>query len=45
MAEVLINYRKAKAARERAEKLGIKPGIGAIVMPNEPVLKREEDWL
>uniref|UniRef100_A0AB39CE92 Uncharacterized protein n=1 Tax=Pseudomonas phage HRDY3 TaxID=3236930 RepID=A0AB39CE92_9VIRU len=35
MAEVLINYRKAKLARERAEKAGIKPGVGVIVTPKD----------
>jgi len=37
MAEILIMYRKAKAARERAEKLGIKqgPGVGVIATPKD----------
>ena len=46
MAEVLINSRKAREARERAEKLGIKPGVGAIVGAKVPVvILDEEEWV
>ena len=30
MMEVVLKYQRERKARERAEKLGIKPGIGVI---------------
>nr|DAF93689.1 MAG TPA: hypothetical protein [Myoviridae sp. ctshb19] len=56
MAEILIMYRKAQAARERAAKAGRTQGFGAIVGSMVPVvempkeigcdeIKREEDWI